>query len=85
MLQRIDKIVSSQLNISRNDTRTLVKKGAVLCDGAVVTDVGTKCDAEKSEITVNGKPLFFKEHIYYDEQASGCCECYNRQQNKDGY
>ncbi len=64
MLQRIDKIVSSQLNISRNDTRTLVKKGAVLCDGVVITDVGAKCDAEKSEITVNGKPLFFKEHIY---------------------
>ncbi len=64
MLQRIDKIISSQLNISRNDTRALVKKGAVLCDGVVVTDVGTKCDAEKSEITVNGKPLFFKEHIY---------------------
>lgn len=64
MLQRIDKIISSQLNISRNDTRTLVKKGAVLCDGVVITDAGAKCDAEKSEITVNGKSLFFKEHIY---------------------
>ena len=64
MLQRIDKIISSQLNISRNDTRTLIKKGAVLCDGVVVTDAGKKCDAEKSEITVNGKPLFFREHIY---------------------
>lgn len=64
MIQRIDKIISSQMNISRNDARSLIKGGSVLCDGSVVTDSAFKADAEKSEITVNGKPLFYKEHIY---------------------
>ncbi len=64
MIQRIDKIISSQMNISRNDARSLVKGGSVSCDGSIVTDSSFKADAEKSEITVNGKPLFYKEHIY---------------------
>ncbi len=64
MTQRIDKIISSQLNVSRNDARSLIKGGAVSCDGRVVTDPAEKFDAEKSEITANGKPIFFKEHIY---------------------
>lgn len=64
MVQRIDKIISSQMNISRNDARSLIKGGCVSCDSNVVTDSAFKADAEKSEITVNGKPLFYKEHIY---------------------
>lgn len=64
MVQRIDKIISSQMNISRNDARSLIKGGSVSCDGSVVTDSAFKADAEKSEIAVNGKPLFYKEHIY---------------------
>lgn len=64
MVQRIDKIISSQMNISRNDARSLIKGGSVSCDGSVVTDSAFKADAEKSEITVNGKSLFYKEHIY---------------------
>lgn len=64
MLQRIDKIISTQMNISRNDARSLVKRGAVFCDGTIVTDSAFKADTEKSEITADGKPLFYKEHIY---------------------
>ncbi len=64
MVQRIDKIISSQMNISRNDTRSLLKGGAVVCDGIVVTDPSLKVDAEKSVITVGGKALFYKEFIY---------------------
>ena len=52
------------MNISRNDARSLIKGGSVSCDGSVVTDSAFKADAEKSEIAVNGKPLFYKEHIY---------------------
>lgn len=64
MTQRIDKIISSQMNISRNDARSLIKGGRVFCDGIVVTDSAFKADGEKSEIAVDGKPLFYKEHIY---------------------
>lgn len=64
MKQRIDKIISSQLNISRNDARSLIKGGSVSFDGTVVTDASEKFDPEEGQLTVNGKPLFFKEHIY---------------------
>lgn len=64
MIQRIDKIISSQMNVSRNDARSMIKSGSVAVDGKAVTDSSAKVDAENSEITVNGKPLFFKEHIY---------------------
>ncbi|MBQ7956560.1 MAG: 16S rRNA pseudouridine(516) synthase [Clostridia bacterium] len=64
MIQRIDKIISSQMNVSRNDARSMIKSGSVAVDGKSVTDSSAKVDAENSEITVNGKPLFFKEHIY---------------------
>lgn len=64
MIQRLDKIISSQLNVSRNDARSLIKGGSVTCDGSVVNDPAAKFDAEKSVIAAHGKPLFFKEHIY---------------------
>ena len=64
MVQRIDKVISSQMNISRNDTRSLLKGGLVVCDGSVVTDPSFKVDADKSRISVNGKELFYKEFIY---------------------
>jgi len=46
MIQRIDKIISSQMNISRNDARSLIKGGSVSCDGSVVTDSAFKADAK---------------------------------------
>lgn len=64
MIQRLDKTISSQMNISRNDARSLIKKGSVTVDGNTLTDVAAKIDAEKSMIAVDGKPIFFKEHIY---------------------
>lgn len=64
MIQRIDKIISSQKNISRNDARILIKNGSVTVDGKAITDAAFKIDAENSEIVVDGIPLFFREHIY---------------------
>ncbi len=64
MVQRLDKIISSQLNVSRNDARSLIKSGAVVCDGNVAKDPASKFDAELADIVVGGKSICFKEHIY---------------------
>ncbi len=64
MLQRLDKIISSQMNISRNDARALIKNGSVCCDGLAETDSSKKFDADISEISVNGKKITYKEHVY---------------------
>lgn len=64
MIQRLDKFISSQMNISRNDARSLIKNGSVSVDGLTSTDPSAKVDAEKSDICVDGKGVSFKEHIY---------------------
>ncbi len=64
MIQRLDKIISSQMNISRNDARNMIKSGLVSVDGKVSSDIGGKFDAEKVNITVNGKEISYKEYIY---------------------
>ncbi|MBE6783229.1 MAG: rRNA pseudouridine synthase [Ruminococcaceae bacterium] len=64
MIQRLDKFISSQMNISRNDARSLIKNGSVSVDGLTSTDPASKFDAEKSDICVDGKEISFKEHIY---------------------
>ena len=42
-LERIDKIVSNQCNITRSDVKKLLKKGQVIANGQVVKEkrVGT--------------------------------------------
>ena len=64
MIQRLDKIISSQMNISRNDARNLIKNGLVFVDGKVSTDIGGKFDAENVSVTVDGKEISYKKFIY---------------------
>lgn len=64
MTQRLDKIISSQMNISRNDARSLIKNGLVSVDGKFCTDIGGKFDADNANIVVDGKGISYKEFIY---------------------
>ncbi len=64
MIQRLDKIISSQMNISRNDARNMIKSGLVFVDGKVVTDIAGKFDADNVNIIADGKELSYKEFIY---------------------
>lgn len=64
MTQRLDKIISSQMNISRNDARSLIKNGLVSVDGKFCTDIGSKFDADNANIVVDGKEISYKEFIY---------------------
>lgn len=64
MIQRLDKIISSQMNISRNDARNMIKNGLVSVDNKVVSDIGGKFDADVVNIAVNGKEISYKEFIY---------------------
>lgn len=64
MLQRLDKTISSQLNISRKDAHSLIKGGSVKCNDEVLKDPSAKIDTDNDSLYVNGKSLMFKEHIY---------------------
>lgn len=63
-MERIDKIISSQLNITRNEARTFIKAKKVFLNGVPVTSLNEKADTEKDIVTVDGKEIFFKKYVY---------------------
>ena len=61
---RLDKFLSSQLNISRTDAKKLIKSKAVTVNGESVArsefSVNTACD----KVCVGAKEVFYKKHVY---------------------
>ncbi len=64
MLQRIDKILSSQEICTRKQAKELCKAGQVLVNGVPVIKSDQKVDPDLSEITVSGKPVLFRKYLY---------------------
>ena len=62
--QRLDKIISTQFNISRKDARRDIKIGKVTVDGKTVKDFGFQADPEAALIEYLGQALCYKEHLY---------------------
>ena len=63
-MERIDKIISSALNISRNDARAFIKRGAVIVNSACVKSIGEKIDEKSSEIFCNGERVVYQKYVY---------------------
>ncbi|NLA76239.1 MAG: rRNA pseudouridine synthase, partial [Clostridiales bacterium] len=63
-LERLDKIIASQGELSRADVKKLLKDGLVAVNGTAVHDVAFKADVERDEISVRGKPIRNRRHIY---------------------
>ena len=63
-LQRLDKIISSQLNISRSIARQDIRVGKVFVDGQLIRDPSFQADAQNSFIKHCGQPVVYKEYIY---------------------
>ena len=62
--QRLDKIISSQLNISRTNAKADIRKGFVSVDGVTVKDPSMSYSPEKVNITYKGQAVSFKEYVY---------------------
>lgn len=62
MNQRLDKLISEGLGISRRDAKKLISKGSVYINGAVCKDPRQKTLPQ--DVTVNGKPLQHEEFVY---------------------
>lgn len=62
-MNRLDKILSTSLNISRKDAKTLLKQGRVFVDGKKVLSGDTKCD-DKAEIMVDGEQIAYSQFVY---------------------
>ena len=64
MLIRMDKLLSSELGLSRTDAKKLLSQGRVLVDGVAVKSGSDKADTDKSEILVDGKRIAYREFLY---------------------
>ena len=63
-MERIDKIIASQGQYSRKEVKALIAKGRVAVDGSPVKSSSDKADPAMAKITIDGKPLNFKRHVY---------------------
>ena len=62
-MTRLDKILSTQLNISRTDAKTMLKKGRVSVNGTVTKTADTKC-ADSDIVTVDGEQIAYSKFVY---------------------
>ncbi len=63
--ERLQKIIAAAGIASRRKAEELITGGLVSLNGQVVTELGTKADAERDHIRVNGKLLHGAErHVY---------------------
>ena len=65
MPERLQKIIAAAGIASRRNAEKLIASGAVSVNGQIVTELGTKADAERDHIRVNGKLLRGAERSIY--------------------
>ncbi len=63
-MQRLDKIIALQLNISRSDAKSDIRKGFVTLNGERVYEPSKGVDLPNDRLGYKGQPLFYKEHVY---------------------
>ncbi|MBO5792613.1 MAG: rRNA pseudouridine synthase [Lentisphaeria bacterium] len=61
---RLDKFLSDATAYSRKEIRTLVKRRAVVVNGAAAQNADMKIDETKDAVCVNGVPVLYRKFIY---------------------
>ena len=63
-MERIDKIISNELNIARSDAKSLIRSGKVFVNGVCEKSSSRKLNEEKDILNVNGKEIRFRRFVY---------------------
>ena len=63
-MMRLDKFLSDATAYSRKEIRTLVKRRAVVVNGAAAQNADMKIDETKDAVCVNGVPVLYRKFIY---------------------
>lgn len=63
-LIRLDKFLSSQLNISRSDAKKLIKKNSVTVNGTAVKNADYSFDPHNNSVGVAGKVIEYNKYVY---------------------
>jgi len=61
---RLDKFVSNQTLLSRNDARKAIFTGRVKVNGETVTKIDFKIDTKNDSITLDGEDVVFEKYVY---------------------
>lgn len=64
-LIRLDKYISSQTSFSRSECRKLVTTGRIRVEGLNWVNADTKIDTDTAVVYIDGKPVGYKEYVYY--------------------
>src|SRR5437867_1745936 len=64
-VERLQKIMAAAGVASRRKAEEMIAAGRVTLNGKVVTEQGTKADAERDAIRVDGAPLKRQESLVY--------------------
>ena len=62
---RIDKFLSNMGCGSRKEIKSYIKKGLVKVNGYILKSASTHIDENLDEVFLNGKQVFYEEHVYY--------------------
>ncbi len=65
MEERLQKILAAAGVASRREAEKIILAGKVKVNGKVVTELGSKFDASRCRITVEGKPVKVESKVYY--------------------
>ena len=61
---RLDKFLSDAQNISRSDSKRLIKEKKVTVNDLIVTNINTAINEEKDIVRVDNKQIIYKKYIY---------------------
>jgi len=63
-MERLDKYISNQSGMSRKQAREAIWKGSVTVNGTKEKTIDRKVDPDKDEITLDGRPVSYREYLY---------------------
>ena len=63
-MERIDKVISKELNIGRSEAKALIKQGRAVLNGLPVKSFNDKLDEKKDILTVDGREIVFRKFVY---------------------
>ena len=61
---RLDKLIASQLNISRKDARIGIRRGQAAVNSETVKNPEFSVDPERDSVLYNGQAVCYKQYIY---------------------
>ncbi len=65
VLERLDKVISTQTSYSRKEIKKLCKSGEVRLNGEIVKNSDAKVDPNADEIIICGEKINYQKFVYY--------------------